>query len=99
MLLDPFADPLSDLQPCPERAARQATLKKRSLSEIFEATLKSRDHNILMSLLTGMYARLEGARVCCSVLRHGVPSVLRCAEVCRTVRQPWVILVWNSAHA
>jgi len=60
MLLDPYADPLWDSTPCPQRAARQAAAKNRSLGEIFEATLKSRDHNVLMTALTGMYARLEG---------------------------------------
>jgi len=59
MLLDPYADPLWDTSPCPQRAARQAAAKNRSLGEIFEATLKSRDHNVLMTALTGMYARLE----------------------------------------
>ena len=60
MLLDPYADPLWDTQPCPQRAAQQAAAKNRSLGQIFEATLKSRDHNVLMTALTGMYARLEG---------------------------------------
>jgi hypothetical protein len=60
MLLDPYADPLWDTEPCPQRAAQQAAAKNRSLAEIFEATLKSRDHNVLMTALTGMYARLEG---------------------------------------
>ncbi len=60
MLLDPYADPLWDTQPCPQFAAQQAAAKNRSLAEIFEATLKSRDHNVLSTALTGMYARLEG---------------------------------------
>ena len=60
MLLDPYADPLWDTEPCPQRMARQAAAKNRSLGEILEATLKSRDHNVLMTALTGMYARLEG---------------------------------------
>lgn len=63
MLLDPYADPLWDTEPCPQRAAEQAAVKNRSLGEIFEATLKSRDHNVLMTALTGMYARLEGGWV------------------------------------
>jgi hypothetical protein len=62
MLIDPYADPLWDTEPCPERAAEQAAAKNRSLAEIFEATLKSRDHNVLMTALTGMYARLEGTQ-------------------------------------
>lgn len=60
MLLDPYADPLWDTEPCAQLAAEQAAIKNRSLGEIFEATLKSRDHNVLMTALTGMYARLEG---------------------------------------
>jgi hypothetical protein len=60
LLLDPYADPLWDTTPCPERAARQAAAKNRSLGEILEATLKSRDHNVLMTALSGMYARIEG---------------------------------------
>jgi hypothetical protein len=63
MLLDPYADPLWDTEPCPQLAAQQAAVKNRSLAEIFEATLKSRDHNVLMTALTGMYARLEGGWV------------------------------------
>lgn len=60
MLLDPYADPMWDVEPCPIRAAEQAAAKNRTLGEIFEATLKSRDHNVLMTALSGMYARLEG---------------------------------------
>jgi hypothetical protein len=68
MLLDPYADPLWDTEPCLQRAAKQAAAKNRSLAEIFEATLKSRDHNVLMTALTGMYARLEGMGTCCFFL-------------------------------
>lgn len=74
MLLDPYADPLWDTEPCPQRAAEQAAVKNRSLGEIFEATLKSRDQNVLMTALTGMYARLEGGWMgaCVYVAGRGV---------------------------
>jgi hypothetical protein len=77
MLIDPYADPLWDTEPCPERAAEQAAAKNRSLAEIFEATLKSRDHNVLMTALTGMYARLEGAQSWTATRRLRFLSALR----------------------
>lgn len=79
MLLDPYADPLWDTEPCLQRAAQQAAAKNRSLAEIFEATLKSRDHNVLMTALTGMYARLEGMGTCCFFFCEWLSLCPRCS--------------------
>lgn len=60
LLMNPFADPVHDLEPCPVKKAELAAAKNTSLTQILEAVLRSRDHNVLMAALSGMYSRLEG---------------------------------------
>lgn len=59
MLVEPYRDPLHDLEPCPDKMAAAAALKQRSTAEILSAALKSRDHNVLSAMMGGMYSQLE----------------------------------------
>jgi hypothetical protein len=51
MLIDPYKDPLHDLEPCPQKLAAAAELKQHSVPEIMSAAFKSRDHNVLSAMM------------------------------------------------
>lgn len=60
LLVDPYENPLSDLEPSKERLAQQARGKPQSVPEILRAALSSRDHNVLTTMMAGMYSKFEG---------------------------------------
>eukprot|EP00882_Tetradesmus_deserticola_P009814 GHRQ01010371.1.p1 GENE.GHRQ01010371.1~~GHRQ01010371.1.p1 ORF type:complete len:278 (+),score=116.85 GHRQ01010371.1:197-1030(+) len=66
MLLDPYRDPLHDLEPCPDKAAAAAALKQRSVPEILSAAFKSRDHNVL-TVMMGVSAHQQDGWIGCAV--------------------------------
>jgi hypothetical protein len=69
MLVDPYRDPLHDLEPCPDKMAAAAQTKQRSVPEILSAAFKSRDHNVLSAMM-GV-----------SALRGSIAVVLRTHEL------------------
>ena len=60
LLVDPYDNPLTDLEPSPEKLAQQTALKHKSVVEVMRAAVASRDHNVLFTMLTGMYSKFEG---------------------------------------
>lgn len=60
LLMDPYENPLTDLEPSKERLAKQVATKPKSVPEILKAALSSRDHNVLTTMMSGMYSKFEG---------------------------------------
>eukprot|EP00775_Hariotina_reticulata_P008188 gene8188-8379_t len=59
LLVDPYANPLTDLEPCPRRAAYLEANRHKSIMSVLMAALSSRGHNILTAIMAGMYQLLE----------------------------------------
>jgi hypothetical protein len=49
----------ADLEPCPDMLARTEANRHKSIKSVLMAALSSRGHNVLMTIMTGVYQLLE----------------------------------------
>lgn len=99
LLLDPYSDPLHDLEPCPHKMAAAAEQQNKTLLEIVKSALSSRDHNIATAMLAVSGNKqqrvhawsLQMCATCCQIAVQGHGCLLQTASCLRpgwTCRRP-----------